>query len=959
MAKLRRLLTLALVAALLMPLLPPGATRAQEDVVARLMAEMSPAARVGQLFLVTFPGSEVTDEAAITELIRDYHIGGVVLLPENGNIVNEGDTLTQVATLVGQLQETAWAATQLLTETITGTTTSPGPFIPLFIAVNHEGNGMPFTGILSGTTPLPSEMALGATWNPAYAETVGQIVGQELRALGINMLLGPSLDVLETPNPASSGDLGVRSFGGDPFWVGQMGQAYIRGVHAGADGRIAVIAKHFPGLGASDRSLDEEAPTVQRTLEKLRQIDLAPFFAVAQAEDTLARPDGVLVSHIRFRGLEGGRFVTTRPLSVDSQALQRLLGQPELAGWRQAGGLTVSDGLGLRALRRFYDPNEASFNGRRIAQEAFLAGNDLLFLSQFALTGSWDERLANVKSTITFFQEKYETDPAFQAAVDAAVARILRLKLALYGSPFRLSAVQPNLETLDGQVEPAQNQTTLAAIGRDAVTLLSPPSPDLVPDPPTSDDDIVIFSDGRQGRPCATCAPVSYIDPPILQETIVRLYGPFATGQINPRRIASFTFGQLEEYLNAPPPRPTPTPTGEEESTPTPILPNPVETALRNADWIIFAMLNPHADPPQSAVVRRFLAERADTLRGPHLVVLAYDAPYYLDATEISKLSAYYVAYSRITPFVEASVRALFGEFAPTGKPPVSVTGVNYNLAVQLSPDPNQTIPLYFEIVAPAESRPTAEPVTASPTPTEGARPTVEGQPTPEVRPEVGNELRLRTGVIVDRNGHPVPDGTPVQFIFTYPQEALEDPVPATTRGGVAETTYALRRTGQLDIYVQANPAPRTLALQITIQEGQPPVVITPTPRPTRVPTPRPTAVLPAQETPQPTPAPEHKEETRKAGAADLVLALLSVVIAGAIGYYEVRANRGPLSRALRLALWCVIGGLALYLAYALRLPGVAWLREQSGAWAAAWVTLFGSAIPLVVAWIAARRGEK
>lgn len=967
MVNLGRLLTPALAAMILMPLLPPGATRAQEDIVARLMAEMSPAARVGQLFLVTFPGSEVAEDTAIMELIRDYHIGGVVLLAENGNIVNEGDTLTQVATLVGQLQGTAWAATQPVTETATGETPSPGPFIPLFIAVNHEGNGMPFTGIVSGTTPLPSEMALGATWNPAYAETVGQIVGRELRALGINMLLGPSLDVLETPNPASTGDLGVRSFGGDPFWVGQMGQAYIRGVHTGADGRIAVIAKHFPGLGASDRSLDEEAPTVQRTLEKLRQIDLAPFFTVVQAEDALARPDGILISHIRFRGLEGGRFVTTRPISVDGQALQRLLGQPELVGWRQAGGVTVSDGLGLRALRRFYDPNEASFNGRRIAQEAFLAGNDLLLLSRFALTDSWDERLVNVKSAITFFQEKYEADPAFQAAVDAAVARILQLKLALcgapYGSPFRLSAVQPHPDLLGEQVTPAQNQTTLAVIGRDAVTLLSPPSPDLVPDPPTSDDDIVLFTDGRQERPCTPCAPVPYIDPQILQETILRLYGPSATGQINPRRITSFTFGQLEEYLSAPPPTPTPTPTGEEESTPTPVPPNPVETALRNADWIIFAMLNPNADPPQSAVMRRFLAERADTLRGPHLVVLAYDAPYYLDATEISKLSAYYVAYSRITPFVEASVRALFGEFAPAGMPPVSVAGINYNLAVQVSPDPDQIIPLSFEIVAPAESRPTTEPGTVSPTPTETQGPDSgpeEGQPTPETRPEVGNELRLRTGVIVDRNGHPVPDGTPIQFIFTYPQEALENSVLVTTRGGVAETVYALRRTGQLDIYIQADPAPRALALQITIQEGQPPVVTTPTPRPTRAPTPRPTVASPTQATPQPTPVPENRlENTTQAGLADLLLALLGVLTVGAIGYYGVRANRGPLGRALRLALWCVIGGLALYLAYALRLPGGSWLRQRSGAWAAAWVTLFGSVIPLVVAWIAARYGKK
>jgi len=940
---LRRLLTLALVVAILIPLVPLGMARAQEeDEVARLMERMSSAAKVGQLFLVTFPGAEVTEDTVISELIRDYHVGGVVLLPGNGNIVNEGDTPTQVSALVGQIQEATWAATQLVTGTLVEGETRPAPFVPLFIAVSHEGNGMPFTSIVNGMTSLPSEMALGATWNPAYAEMVGQVVGQELRALGINMLLGPSLDVLENPRPKSAGDLGVRTFGGEPFWVGQMGQAYIRGVHEGAEEQVAVVAKHFPGLGASDRSLDEEVSTVQRTLEKLRQIDLAPFFAVAQAEDPLARPDGVMVSHIRFRGLEGGRFVTTGPVSVDSQVLQRLLGLPELASWREQGGVTVSDGLGVRALRRFYDPSEESFNSRRIARDAFLAGNDLLLLSQFAPSDDWEDQIANVKSTITFFHEKYDTEPSFQTLVDVAVARILRLKLALYGGTFSLAATQPDVETLGEQV--GLGREALSAIGHDAVTLLSPPSPDLVPAPPTFVDNIVIFTDGREGQPCATCASLPYVDPLALRDTILRLYGPDATGQINPSLVTSFTFDQLEEYLSTPPPLPpTPTPTGEGEVTPIPL--HPIGQALQDADWIIFAMLNPTSDPPQSEVVRRFLAERADALRSPYLVVLAYDAPYHLDATEISKLSAYYVAYSRMELFIEASVRALFSEFAPVGTPPVSVPGINYDLLTQTSPDAEQVITLYAGEL-PEEGRPTPEPP----------------------RLEVGDELRLRTGVIVDHNGHPVPDGTPVWFIFTYPQERLEHTVVAITRGGVAETVVTLDRTGQLDIFIQADPVPRTIVLQITIQEGEPAVIVpitptssptpvTPTPTPTQEPEPEPEPVV--EETPTPTPGPVDEEEEPpaadedRAGPLDLALALLSALISGGAGYYVVRLNNGPVNRALRLALWCVIDGLVLYLAYALRLPGAIWLRERTGVWTAGWITLFGSMVPLTIAWIA------
>jgi beta-N-acetylhexosaminidase len=509
------------------------------------------------------------------------------------------------------------------------------------------------------------------------------------------------------------------------------------------------------------------------------------------------------------------------------------------------------------------------------------------------------------------------------------------------------------VDTVGEQVE--LHGEVMSAIGRDAITLLSPPSPDLVPSPPTPEDNVIIFTDGREGQPCATCAPVPYIDPLALRDTLLRLYGPDATGQVNPSRVTDFTFDQLEEYISAPSLPPTPAPAAGEVITPTPSY--AVEAALQRADWIIFAMLNPTSDLPQSGAVRRFLAERADALRNPYLVVLAYDAPYYLDATEISKLSAYYVAYSRIQPFIEASVRALFGEFAPVGTPPVSVTGINYDLLIQTSPDPGQTIELFYDIGELSEE--------GTPTP----EPPEEGTPTPEPpKLEVGDDLRLRTGVIVDHNGHPVPDSTPVQFIFNYPQEALEHSIVATTRGGVAETTVTLDRMGQLDIFIQADPVPRTIALQITIQEGEPAIIvpITPTPRPTAPVIPTPTSTTEPEpepeDTPTATPGPvDNVEEApppadEGTGLLDLILALLGVLIASGTGYYVVRLNNGLVSRALRLALWCVIGGLVPYLAYALRLPPAAWLREQGGVWAAWLTALLGGMVPLVIAWIAGQR---
>ncbi len=1007
--------------------LSPLAVHAQEeDNVARLMERMSSAAKVGQLFVVTFPGSQVAEDAAIAELIHDYHVGGVVLKSENGNIVNTGNTPEQVATLVAQLQEAAWHATRPLTGTV------PDPFIPLFVAASHEGNGVPYTSIISGTTPLPSQMALGATWDISHTHRVGQIVGQELQTMGVNMLLGPSLDVLENPRPTSGGDLGVRTFGGEPFWVGQMGKAYIRGVHQGAGNRVAVVAKHFPGLGSSDRSLDEEVSTVQRTLEKLKQVDLAPFFAVAQAKDPLARPEAILVSHIRFQGLGGGRFITTLPISVDSNVLQQLLTLPEMSAWREAGGVTFSDALGLRALRRFYAPGEQAFNGRRIAQDAFLAGNDLLFLSQFGLTDEWEDQVANAKSTITFFREKYESEPSFQKQVDEAVARILRLKLSLYGGAFSLDGVRanPGLGTRRGTavavgeaIEPGIE--AVSAVARDAITLLSPPSPDLVPAPPTREDRILIFTDAREGRPCATCEPEPTIGPRALEETLVQFYGPDATGQIAPQLISSFTFGQLETYLDTPvsppasptaisltsePVTPTATVGTAVVDTPTPSVDtptpspgrsrHPVGEALQDAEWVIFGMLNPNDGPSQADVVKRFLAERADALQDPHVIVMAYDVPYCLDATEISKLSAYYAAYGHLTPFVKASVRALFGEFAPQGEPPVSVSGINYDLLVQTSPDPEQTIPVTYSVIkppgeeegtpTPSEQEPTAAPpITPSP---EGsvtpAEPTGEAQPTagpPALKK--GDQLKLRTGRIVDHNGHVVPDGTPVQFFFNYPQEGLEQSMLATTRDGVAETLMTLDRTGRLDVSVQADPVPRKVALQITIQEGGAATIVTPTPSPTPVPTLTPTPTV----TPTPTP---HLDSTPTAttGPAvptaeatsdvvvdqpepppkreiqfwDFLIALVGVLVVGGSGYYAMRIGDRTVTRALRVALWCVVGGLIIYVIYVV---GLSYLGLFDGervdavtgeAWVAGGAALIGSSMALLFAWLLDRRhGDK
>ena len=160
-----------------------------------------------------------------------------------------------------------------------------------------------------------------------------------------------------------------------------MGRAYVAGLHSGSDNQLLVIAKHFPGVGGSDRLPEEEVSTVRKSLEQLKQIELAPFFAVTgNADSPESTVDGLLVSHIRYQGFQGNIRATTRPISFDPQALNQILALPQFAAWQSEGGLIISDDLGTQAVSEFYATGGGQFSARTAARDAFLAGNDMLYL---------------------------------------------------------------------------------------------------------------------------------------------------------------------------------------------------------------------------------------------------------------------------------------------------------------------------------------------------------------------------------------------------------------------------------------------------------------------------------------------------------------------------------------------------------------------------------------------------
>ena len=213
----------------------------------QLLTRLSPEEKIGQLFLVTFDGTDIGEESQIYDLVNNYHISGVMLKRENDNFSGPENIIESTYGLITGLQNLEWEAKSTLINS--GDDVVINDFIPLFIGISQAGDLYPYDQILSGLTPIPSQMAIGAGWDTSLAEESGAILGEELSDLGFNLFFGPSLDVLDITYSEGGDDLGVRTFGGDSFWVGEMGKAYVKGLHEGSYNRLAVIAKNFPGRG--------------------------------------------------------------------------------------------------------------------------------------------------------------------------------------------------------------------------------------------------------------------------------------------------------------------------------------------------------------------------------------------------------------------------------------------------------------------------------------------------------------------------------------------------------------------------------------------------------------------------------------------------------------------------------------------------------------------------------------
>ena len=88
------------------------------------------------------------------------------------------------------------------------------------------------------STAFPAGVAMAATWDTDLVRREAQAIGQEMKALGRNMILGPTLNINRVPLWGRN----FEGYGEDPYLTARMGVAYIQGVQSKG---VSATAKHF------------------------------------------------------------------------------------------------------------------------------------------------------------------------------------------------------------------------------------------------------------------------------------------------------------------------------------------------------------------------------------------------------------------------------------------------------------------------------------------------------------------------------------------------------------------------------------------------------------------------------------------------------------------------------------------------------------------------------------------
>jgi beta-N-acetylhexosaminidase len=285
------------------------------------VSAMSLRDEAGQVIVASYPGTD-----APVDLVRNLHLAGVILMGDN--VASPAQVATSNSTLTREFHR-PWG---------------------LFIAVDQEGGTVNRIG--APLTAFPTFMTYGATRRPQLAAAAALASGEELRALGFTVVLGPDADVT---SGADDPTIGSRSAGSHPRSVASVVEAAVRGYQAAG---IVPVIKHFPGHGSVPEDSHDTLAIQTESLATLGRRDLVPF------RDAVRRhTPAVMVGHIALQALDPGVPASLSRPDITGLLRQRL-------GFH---GLVVTDALEMAAITNSYSP-------RRAAVAALRAGADVLLM---------------------------------------------------------------------------------------------------------------------------------------------------------------------------------------------------------------------------------------------------------------------------------------------------------------------------------------------------------------------------------------------------------------------------------------------------------------------------------------------------------------------------------------------------------------------------------------------------
>ena len=280
--------------------------------------------QIGQLLIMGFDGTAMSQRLRV--MFESFQPGGVILFQRN--LEDAGQTHA----LLSEVQKVS--AT------------------PMFLCVDMEGGTV--DRLRDVITPVPAVAEVAAAGSKKLSRRHGQLIGEEVRALGFNTDFAPVLDLrLE----ASKSVLGSRTVSPKAKQTVAYARAFLRGLR---DHGVLGCGKHFPGLGEAGLDTHLELPSVDKTWKRLWKEDLVPYRELRRDLPF------VMVAHAAYPQVTGD----TTPASLSKKWMGGVLRRK--IGYR---GLIITDDLDMGGLLAAASIDDA-------AVETLLAGADMFLICQ-------------------------------------------------------------------------------------------------------------------------------------------------------------------------------------------------------------------------------------------------------------------------------------------------------------------------------------------------------------------------------------------------------------------------------------------------------------------------------------------------------------------------------------------------------------------------------------------------